>query len=58
MPESAQWRTLAAMPNHAWHQEQPQKSTKEELVSDEEAMNEDEVDPMCPVIPVTKEEKE
>ncbi|XP_031112012.1 uncharacterized protein LOC116015986 [Ipomoea triloba] len=57
-PESAQWRTPAATPNHAWYQHQAQERIDEEQVSDEEVMNEDEIDPMCPVIPVTREEKE
>lgn len=57
-PKSAQWRTPAATPSHAWQQERPQEPPVEEIVLDEEAMNEDDMDPLCPVVPVTREEKE
>lgn len=56
--ESAQWRTPAATPSHACQQKEPLERPEEDEVLDEEVMNADETDPMCPVIPVTKEEKE
>lgn len=57
-PESAQWRTPVETPNNAWGRKLNYDPLEKEVVSDEEPMEEIDPDPNCPVIPVSKEEKE
>ncbi|XP_031106253.1 uncharacterized protein LOC116010899 [Ipomoea triloba] len=56
--DSTQWRTPIETPNNAWGRKENYESTEQEEVSDEETMEEVESDPNCPVIPVSREEKE
>ncbi|XP_031111866.1 uncharacterized protein LOC116015840 [Ipomoea triloba] len=57
-PESVQWGTPVETPNPAWGKSIHADPINTEVCSDEEAMEEDKMDPNWPRIPVTKEEKE
>lgn len=57
-PEAVQWKTPVETPNSAWNRKVSFDTAELEAVSEEESMEEDKSDPNCPIIPVTKEEKE
>ncbi|XP_031096887.1 uncharacterized protein LOC116001136 [Ipomoea triloba] len=57
-PESAQWRTPVETPNTARGRKEILESFEKEAISEDEEMNEGESDPNCPIIHITKEEKE
>lgn len=57
-PESAQWGTPVETPNPTWGKKPSADPIDIVECSDEETMDEDKIDPNCPRIPVTKEEKE
>lgn len=55
--ESVQWRTPATTPSHAWNRRVTYNLPETEEASDEEVMDEYKADLNCPVVLVTKEEK-
>ncbi|XP_031097172.1 uncharacterized protein LOC116001433 [Ipomoea triloba] len=57
-PGSAQWRTPVETPSNMWGRKENATRLDDVEVSDEESMEVGESDPNCPVITVTKEEKE
>ncbi|XP_031120258.1 uncharacterized protein LOC116023400 [Ipomoea triloba] len=57
-PDSTQWRTPVETPNTAWGRKEVPDTFDKEVVSEDEDMNDERSYPKCPVIHVTKEEKE
>lgn len=57
-PESAHWRTPVETPSNAWGRGINAMQAEAKANSEEEPMDDEEADPNCPVIRVTKEEKE
>lgn len=57
-PGSPQWRTPIKTPNTTWGWKEMNDSAEKEIVSDDDVIDEDKMDLNCPVIPVTREEKE
>ncbi|XP_031101934.1 uncharacterized protein LOC116005836 [Ipomoea triloba] len=57
-PESTQWQTPVETLSNAWRRRDNADPLEKEVVSDEESMVDVDSDPNCPVITVTREEKE
>ncbi|XP_031108885.1 uncharacterized protein LOC116013635 [Ipomoea triloba] len=57
-PDSTRWQTPVETPNTAWGRKNVEDPFDKETASDDEIMGDERADPNCPIIRVTKEEKE